>query len=149
MKLEILTLLLLLNGVAAAFDPWSFVVLADWHGAESFATKPDASQSESYIAAREIFRKMMASHKPDMILLPGDTQTGHWYERPFRKYLEKRMSLSNLSVNDTIAIAAENTYSTSRQLFSDSGFEKVLLAFGDHELGKHFYSIPNSFHHDS
>ncbi len=119
-----------------AVDPWSFVVLPDWHGAEGFAVADNPKETESYSPSLEIFRNIQATHGSDLIILPGDTQSGHWYDLGFRQYLQNELNMTDLTVNETISIAAENTYSATKQLFSESGFDKVLLALGDHELGK-------------
>ena len=133
----VLSALLTYGGIdlVGAEDPWSFVVLADWHGAESFAVKPNVEDDENYFNAREIFRSIREEHNAEVMLLPGDIQTGHWHEPFFNRYLEDTLNITGLSVNETIRLGAENCYSAAKKLFSEAGFDEVLLAFGDHELG--------------
>ena len=132
--------ILLLNSfiVVKAVDTWSFIVLADWHGAESFAVKADLEPLErgAYSDMSKIFQDFKALHDPDLILLPGDTQTGHWHEEWFQLYLQDMLDMTGLTTNETIQIAAENCYSNVKRIFKQSGFDKVLLAPGDHEYGE-------------
>lgn len=137
MLYSLLSALLLYGGVGAvgAEDPWSFIVSADWHGAESFAVRQNVEDDENFFIGRDIFRSIREEHNAELLMLPGDTQTGHWYESWFNEWLEEEMNLTGLSVNETIRIGADNCYSAARKLFREAGFDKVLLAFGDHELG--------------
>ncbi len=131
--------LLLLGKVVSAVDPWSFVVLADWHGAEAFAVGSNNEDLESYQEARKIFKQIREHHSPELMILPGDTQTGHWDQPWFKEYLQNMTGMIDATTNDTILVAAENVYSTTKQLFTESGFIKVLVAFGDHEIGKRYW----------
>lgn len=141
MILIILSILLLLDtaiSVVGEVDPWSFIVLADWHGAEAFTVKPgQAEYDENYSGARTVFQNIHAKHSPDLMILPGDIQTGHWYTSEFREYLATELSMTNLTTSETVHIAAENCYNTTRTLLHESGFSKFLFAFGDHEIGKY------------
>ena len=63
---------------AAADDPFSFIVLADWHGAESFAAHPvtrknDDDGTQGYHAAIEVLSHINENYGGDLVLLPGDT----------------------------------------------------------------------------
>lgn len=63
-------------------ESWSFIVLADWHGAESFATKPviddedgqsEEDANEAYHASVDILSHIKDNYGGDLVLLPGDT----------------------------------------------------------------------------
>lgn len=58
-----------------AEDSWSFVVLADWHGGESFAIDP-GSNSETWAKSLETLhyiKKHYGGESIDLMVLPGDT----------------------------------------------------------------------------
>ena len=137
MILPIKSLLLLLSSSATiAEETWRFIVLADWHGAESFSVRLDNEADHSYYLARDVLKEINGTYGGDLMLLPGDTQTGHWYQGSYRRYLETELGLSGLTLNETVSIAAENCYNSTKKLFAESGYEKILVAFGDHELGE-------------
>lgn len=62
--------------------------------------------------------------------------SGKWYEEKFIKRLLKTNGLDSLTANEAIALAAHNCYTTIMEVFQKSGYDIVLLALGDHELGK-------------
>lgn len=67
----------------------------------------------------------------DLIVMPGDTNDGRWY-RPewINKYFPGH------STQDAVYKAGINCYGTIKNLFSSAGYEKILVAVGDHELGE-------------
>ena len=66
----------------------------------------------------------------------GDTNTGKWHENEFRRTLENDLDLEDLSHNETITIAGNNCYEGVRKLFNESGYDKILVGLGDHEIGE-------------
>jgi hypothetical protein len=68
-------------------------------------------------------------------MLPGDSNTGHWYTNDFVQKLQANTDTIITSTLDAIAIGGQNCYSTMKRLFQESGYEKVFLAVGDHEIG--------------
>ena len=67
----------------------------------------------------------------DLILLPGDTNTGKWYRA---EHINKYFPGS--SAQDAVYKSGINCYGTIKNLFSSAGYEKILVAVGDHELGE-------------
>ena len=124
----------------AQFDPWSYIVLADWHGSESFVRLKDSTveSDKSYTASRTVFKGIKDKYGGDLILFPGDTQTGHWDTQKFRgKMLKWNPGLSkSTTINEIISLAANNCHRTTKKLFVEAGFDKTLFAVGDHEYGK-------------
>ena len=54
-------------------DDWSFLVIADWHGAENFAKKRNKAASyDAYIA---ILSHIKDNYGGELVILPGDTNT--------------------------------------------------------------------------
>ena len=132
--------LLLLNiANASAEDSWSFIVLADWHGAESYAVNPvndTFSNNTYYNDTLEVLKHINQNYGGDLVILPGDTNNGKWYQKRFHDQLNYYLGLESLTNNEAIAIGGENCYSTMKRVFSKAGYDKILLTLGDHELGK-------------
>ena len=60
--------------------------------------------------------------------------SGKWYKKKFiAKISEKHGPVTS---NQAIAIAGNNCYSTTKRIFKKAGYDKVLLAVGDHEIGE-------------
>jgi len=115
-----------------AEDQWSFLVLADWHGAESFAVYP-GSNSDIYSSHLQTIRHIKRTYgndEFDLVVLPGDSNTGKWDEQEFNDKLD-----SSLLPQEAILQAGRNCYGTMKDLFSEGGFGTMLMALGDHEIG--------------
>ena len=132
-----------LTGVVAVLaqdDPWSYIVLADWHGAEHYSVIKEDSVIENdktYTNPLAIFKHIKDTYGGDLIILPGDIQTGHWDKDSYRKKLfQYNPDLpESMTTNEIISLAADNCYRRTKKLFKDSGFDTTLLAIGDHEIG--------------
>ena len=126
-------LLQLLFTCSAEETPWNFLVMADWHGAEFYSHKPVPGQPNDVLfnlqkSALEHIRDLYGG---DLVLIPGDTNTGEWYRQ---EWVDKHFP--GYSIQDAVYQAGINCYSTIKNLFSSSGYNKVLAAIGDHELGE-------------
>lgn len=122
----------------AAEDVWSFIVLADWHGAESFASNPvndTFSNNTSYNDMLVVLSHINQTYGGDLVILPGDTNTGKWHQKKFHDALEYYLDLTSLSNNEAITAGGINCYSTIKRIFSEAGYDKLLVGVGDHELG--------------
>ena len=121
-------------------DPWSYIVLADWHGTELFSLLSNsvAEKEETYVASRKVFKDIKDKYGGDLVILPGDTQSGHWDTKWYRtKFLWYNPDLpASMTTNEIISLAADNCYSTAKKLLKESGFDTTLFAVGDHEIGK-------------
>lgn len=133
--------IILANGLTVlAEDPFSFLVIADWHGTESFSIKPVDESNENttdnaeYIGYRNVLSHIKATYGGELIMLPGDSNTGHWYTPDYAQKFQEHMQRS-MSINEIIEMAGKNCYSTTKRLFHDIGYDNILLAMGDHELG--------------
>lgn len=56
--------------IVVAVHSWSFIVLADWHGAETF-TVLDNEKDVNYVFARQTFKQFKAKFEGDLVILPG------------------------------------------------------------------------------
>ena len=119
---------------------WSFNVVADWHGAETFSHSPvtnDTYSNDAYNEAKRIFTNIKHDYGGDLFILTGDTNVGKWHTENFeKKLIENLPFLTDEERQNTVATAGTNCYSTIQRLFNESGYEKVLVSIGDHELGK-------------
>ena len=126
--------------VLALDDPWSYIVLADWHGTEKFSLLSNSAveNDESYNIQSTILKNIKGAYGGDLVLFPGDTQSGHWDTEWFRrKILNMNPELSqSMTTNEIISLAADNCYSATKKLLKESGFDTTLFAVGDHEIGK-------------
>jgi len=133
---QIITFLFLFvssNNVRAE-NPWSFIVLADWHGAEFFALYPGPN-SKTY---RQHLLQLDHIHTTlggDLVMMPGDTNTGKWHTTEFSDKIINKTNDTVLGLEETVLRAGRNCYGTVIDLFANAGYEKILVAIGDHELG--------------
>jgi len=122
---------------SADADEWSFIVLADWHGAERFAIFPGEITTNWYDNLDQI-KNLKQTYGGDLIILPGDTNNGKWDTEEFAEKFEPK-----LTVKQRVLQAGRNCYGTMRNLFREAGYETILVAVGDHELGGNAW-IPNT-----
>jgi len=119
-------------------EEWSFGVLADWHGAESFAHNPD-TESKTYIHNLEVLSHINFTYGGDLFLLPGDMETGNWNTQ---EWIDKHYP--GHTPQEAVLYAGSNCYTTARTLFAEAGYDKILVAVGDHELGDNYWAPRNS-----
>jgi len=112
-----------------AEESWSFNVLADWHGAEVFATQP-SKETLAWKGSYDVLQYIKKTYRGDLILIPGDSNSGLWNTEKFSKKFEPQLSLK-----ERVHLAGINCYGTMKKLFTEAGYGKVLMAIGDHELG--------------
>jgi len=119
-------------------DKWSFIVLADWHNAEYFATNP-GEDTENWRLRYEQIRNIKQTYGGDLVVLPGDSNSGRWDTKEFAKKYKPE-----LTVNERILQAGRNCYGTMRNLFKKAGYDKILMAVGDHELGDNDWPLDSA-----
>jgi len=131
------------NSIDHVEDPWSFLVLADWHGAESFALKPvtddnyNTHTNPKYEIIKPILQHIKNTYGGELIVMPGDTLNGHWYTEKFaNRFYDKFPKYSDLNGQGVILQAARNAHSTTKRLFHESGYDTLLYTIGDHEIGE-------------
>jgi hypothetical protein len=117
-----------------AQDPWSFVVIADPHIAETFASK-----NETHPWYQSSFAKHLANVKRikkfyggELVLIPGDTNGGKWFTPSFAR---DKLGNASLTPEEAVSIASHGCYGTLRKIFVEGGYDQILVAVGDHELG--------------
>ncbi len=129
------------------FQPWSFVVFADWHGAEQFAVYPltgNVTDTSSFITTENydgypnylrVLKHIYDIYGGDLAILPGDSNVGKWQKKAFLRKLRREGGLKGIGWREAIEVAGENCYSTMKRLFAEGGYNVSLMCIGDHELG--------------
>ncbi len=124
----IVTAFLLIQNVARAEDPWRFLTLADWHLAEIYV-QPDR-YPEGIATVADGLRMLKANYGGELVMLPGDSNVGHWDTKQFIKSFNPKLTPA-----ESILQAGELCYSGMVNAFKEAGYSKLLMAVGDHELG--------------
>lgn len=106
---------------------WNFIVMADPHFAEKYASKPYFSSSDDHVLT---LAHIYNNHGGDLVMIPGDTNYGQWDTDRFRNNFFPEMERE-----EVVLTAGKNCFSTIRKLFKKIGWNKLLIAIGDHELG--------------
>lgn len=122
------------SAATAEETPFSFLVMADWHGAEWYSHHPVPGPDEvAYWLTKDALAHIRDLYGGDLIIMPGDTNDGRWYRQDWVD-----QHFPGLSPQEAVYKAGINCYGTIRRLFSDSGYDKILVSIGDHELGEFF-----------
>lgn len=124
------TLLYLACIAAAETDPFSMIVIADFHGAETFSYNPDTDTNQFYQNYKSTLSHIRETYGGDVVLIPGDSNEGRWFEQ---YYIQQHFN--GKSPSEAVYQAGINCYSTLRKLFNQAGYNKLFMAIGDHELG--------------
>ncbi|MDA7916451.1 LamG domain-containing protein [Verrucomicrobia bacterium] len=124
----LIAVLVLMQNVVRAEEPWRFINLADWHGAETYV-QPDnyPGFAESLLAGLKMLK---ANYGGELVILPGDACKGHWDTRFFIAQFSP-----GLSPEQSILQAGALCYTGMVNAFGEAGYSKLLMAVGDHELG--------------
>jgi hypothetical protein len=117
---------------AGAEESWRFLTLADWHSAEKFTQSEKNPEWLAAAMAEDVatIKMLKKNHGGELILLPGDSNSGHWDASSFIKN-----NLPGATAEATILKAGHLCYSGMIQVFKDGGYPILLMAVGDHELG--------------
>jgi len=124
-----------LFNVAYAEEEWSFLVLADFHGAEAFALNPGQG-TEVYDRALNQFKYINENFGGEVLIIPGDTQGGKWFTDEFIQRLNPEL---HGNPHAAVLQAGDNCYKTITQMLTEAGYARVLMAVGDHELGDNLW----------
>uniref|UniRef100_A0A7S3PU33 Laminin G domain-containing protein n=1 Tax=Chaetoceros debilis TaxID=122233 RepID=A0A7S3PU33_9STRA len=122
-------LIFLLRIISASSEEWDFILMSDWHGAEYFARFPGKDTFFYQMKLQEL-KYVNETYGGDFVLMPGDTNDGNWFTE---KFVEKFSDADN--PQDAVLEAGKNCYVTMRDMFYEAGYERILVAIGDHELG--------------
>jgi hypothetical protein len=112
-------------------DAWRFLCLADWHSAEKFIfadryPRLEAAINEDIATLKRIKRDFAG----ELIILPGDSNEGQWDTAKFIKKFNPE-----LTVEQSISQAGKLCYEGMIDTFKKGGYDTLLMAVGDHEVG--------------
>ncbi|WP_019028904.1 LamG domain-containing protein [Colwellia piezophila] len=111
--------------------PWRFISLADWHWAEKYIMGDRYEEHKTAVDENIATLKWMKQkHGGDLIILPGDSNGGHWDTPKFIKKFNKK-----LTAKQSILQAGELCYAGMIDTFERGGYSNLLMAVGDHEVG--------------
>ena len=122
---------------------WSFTVLADVHGLTPFSFNPFNESMHTWAEGEPIIRNIKENYGGEIAILPGDLVSyGGITTAQIVENIGGRMS--TMSDSESVYTAGLNCYRTTRDLFQKVGYEHLLAAVGDHELGgnKGFHNNP-------
>lgn len=111
-------------------EPWDFLVMTDWHGAELYSRSPvigEPGEADTWYKTQRLsLQDIHKQYGGDLVILPGDTNGGKWYSDEWREKFSPQGSPEH-----TVLKAGTNCYKTVKNLFSQSGYDKILVAIGD------------------
>jgi hypothetical protein len=111
---------------------WRFLLLADWHWAEKYTQieKNPSWMAEAVAEDVAAVKMLKDNYGGDLMLLPGDSNTGHWDESGFIK-----SNFPGATPAESILKAGKLCYEGMIDSFRKGGYSKLIMAVGDHEMG--------------
>ncbi|OXU14545.1 LamG domain-containing protein [Sedimentisphaera salicampi] len=116
-----------------ADQQWRFITLSDWHSAEKYihVRGDDYGSREKAVKEDIAAAKMLKdNYGGEFVFIPGDSNGGHWDTKRFRNNYSP-----NLSPEDTVLKAGHYCYEGMLNAFAKGGYDKIIMAVGDHEMG--------------
>ena len=113
---------LLLSNLATAEKPWRFLLLADWHSAEKYTQSENNPVSIEEAAKIDVanVKMLKENYGGELMLLPGDTNGGHWDTPKFIKKFKK-----GLKPEQAILQAGKLCYDGMISSFKKGGYSKL------------------------
>ncbi|GAB1308871.1 hypothetical protein KH5_15540 [Urechidicola sp. KH5] len=118
-----------------AQDSWRFINIPDYHKSEGLSVQNDAELQKRIEQMQQGFVKMYQKHGGELITIPGDIVSGHWYNKKFVKRFTSEPKFTNYTTSQVVAEACKRSFGGLKQLIHNSGYEHLLVAVGDHEIG--------------
>lgn len=112
----------------------SFLVMSDTHLFTPFSFFGDTAQKRKiWDSSMEVLSHIKEQYGGELVMMPGDSVS--YGQLPNDDIKEKLNATYEMSMNEAIYTAGYNCYTTVRQLYSAVGYDIILAAVGDHELG--------------
>ncbi|MEA2067787.1 MAG: LamG domain-containing protein [Verrucomicrobiota bacterium] len=124
-----------------AEESWKFLNLADWHSAEKYVyMEKNPEQHQKYYAYDlACVKNLHTRFGGDFILIPGDTNGGHWDRKEFIKRV-----FPGFTPEEAVLTAGKLCYDGLQEPFRDGGYPLMLVAVGDHEVGDNPWPVNSS-----
>jgi len=144
-------------------ETWRWINLADWHSAEKYVQVWKTSAKgmktrgwgEKGYASLEVYENAMRSRNValisrikkdyggELMVIPRDTQAGHWERPEFRASM--RSVYPGLSDVAIVIQASHLRYGGVCNAFTKAGYDTMLVAVGDHEIGDSPWRVNSDF----
>ncbi|GGZ87469.1 LamG-like jellyroll fold domain-containing protein [Algibacter mikhailovii] len=131
--------LFVFQGVIAQ-DSWRFINIPDYHKSEGLSAESDEIRQERIKEQQEGFVDMFNQHGGELITIPGDIVSGHWYRKKFLKKFKSNPKFANYSTSQVVSEACKRSFGGLKQIIHDAGYKNLLVAVGDHEIGDNPWS---------
>ena len=119
-------------------EPWVFLVMTDLHAAEFYSHSPVFGEPGDgdtlYASQRLCLQDIHNQYGGELIIIPGDLNGGKWSRQ---KWIDKFSP--NTSPQEAVFKAGTNCYKTVKNLFSQSGYDKILVGIGDRKYIMHLH----------
>lgn len=130
----VVLLIVVSTSAQSDFEKWRFINIPDYHNAEGLAINTPERQ-ERLQERKEGFVKMKKRHGGELITIPGDVVSGHWYRNKYLKKYKAIEGYANFTTKQVILESAKMSYQGLWDIIKESGYDNFLMAVGDHEIG--------------
>lgn len=115
-------------------SPLSFLVMADQHLFAPFSFGVNTTEYiETWNSSLNVLKSIKSDYGGDLILMSGDSAS---YGKMSNMEIFNNLGPTpETEINDAIYHAGFNCYRTQKELFLQSGWNTILAALGDHEIG--------------
>ena len=117
-----------------SFETWRFINIPDYHKSEGLAINTDARE-ERIAEQREGFIDMYQKHGGELITIPGDIVSGHWYHKKYLTKFKKVSGFEHFTTSEVVSESCKRSFSGVKQIIHEAGYKDLLIAVGDHEIG--------------
>lgn len=116
-------------------DGLSFLVMSDTHAFTPFSFDKENNNNKLGVwnNAVKVLTYIKQQYGGELVMMPGDSVS--YGGQSNDEIREKLNATLDMSMNEAIYTAGYNCYTMVRQLFSFVGYNTILAAVGDHELG--------------
>jgi len=119
---------------AQEYDTWRFINVPDYHNAEGFS-RNIPSREQRIEKQTQQFKQMKERHGGELIIMPGDCNSGHWYRKKYLKQFKSHPDYTNYNTEQVVLEASRLCYDGVWDMVHKGGYDNFLMAVGDHELG--------------
>lgn len=117
------------------FEKWRFINIPDYHNSEGLSVEIDELRQQRIEEQQRGFESMFEKHGGELITIPGDIVSGHWYRKKFLKKFKSVPKFTNYSTSEVVSEACKRSFEGLHQIIYDAGYQNLLVAVGDHEIG--------------
>jgi len=136
MKKTIIILIVLAVAFSStAQETWRFINIPDYHKSEGLSIQNDVELQKRIKQMQKGFAEMYLKYGGELITIPGDIVSGHWYNKKFVKRFTSEPKFANYNTSQVVEEACKRSFGSLKNLIHEAGFKNLLVAVGDHEIG--------------